>query len=111
MLSVDEIVILFYEDVNIEFLRRRTNKITGEWDYPRILIYIDNIASEYERDITLLHEFIHARDEIIKGIEKKLGEMDEYGCTNYNEVEREAVETYHKFPEVLKFLKELYYIK
>lgn len=108
MLSFDDIMILFYEDVYVEFLRRRSDRITGEWDYPRILIYLNNITSEYDRDITLLHEFIHARDEIVKGIEKKLGEMDEYGCTNYNEVEREAIETYHTSPEILKFLKELY---
>ena len=111
MLSIDDIIRLYYEDVSIEFLKRRSNGIMGEWDYPRVLIYENNLKSEEERDITLLHEFIHARDEVIRGIDQKIGEMDEYGCTNYEEVEKEAFETYRNAPEVLVILKELYNIK
>ena len=106
MLSVEQVIKLCEEDVRIRFRRKpRSDKLKGEYDPEdnEISVYLKNIDSKEERDITILHEFIHARDIWIKN-------LDTTGSCS-ERVEREATETYKKRPEVLAFIKEMYKIK
>ncbi len=105
MLSKTDILTLYYNGTEIKFRRKKhPRELKGDHDpsASEINIYTAHIASEYERDITILHEFIHARNDH-KGF---FDETDE-GCMK---VEKEAKQTYRQRPYVLALIKELYRI-
>ena len=68
-----------------------------------IIIYTDNHKTIRERDITILHEFIHAAEEV--GSKRS---PDECNCT---ETDEQAIEIMEKHPEILQHIKNLYYIE
>ena len=103
MLTLNQIIDIYRKGVEIKFKRKsKDNRIKGEYDPSTLeaIIYVNNNLSNEDKDITILHELIHARDDI-KG--KRLNR--EKG------VEREAIETYKESPEILEFIKALYKIK
>lgn len=102
MLTVNYIVNIYLAHVDVIFLKRCARGIKSEWDPAifTIFMYKNNLESKEDRDINLLYEFIHARDEIIRGIGQPIDGRDEYNCTNYEKVERKAHETYDNAPLV-----------
>jgi hypothetical protein len=103
MLSKKDIMALYYDGVELKFRRKKHPRgLKGDHDpsASEINIYTANIVSEYERDITILHEFIHARND-----RKDFFDENDEGC---EKVEREAKQTYRNRPYVLGLIKELY---
>ena len=87
-------------DVKILKRHKKFRLLKGEsYGAETITIYVDAIESPDDFHITLLHEFIHARD-VLKG--RRTSES----CDPW--VEPEAVETYHRRPELVGLIKELY---
>lgn len=127
MLTINQIIRCCQKRLDIRFKRKphpfgRTGEYDsdGEDDAPEIIIY--PTSTNFERDITILHEFIHARDDLLhKKSKSKTGARREFSSTREREaeeearyeerVEYEARETYKKRPESLRFIKELYRIK
>ena len=104
MLSINQVVAACNEAVFVRFGRKCSARIKGEYD-PQALeisIYPKNNTSRSDLDITLLHEFIHARDDVKSARSVDSAEKD---------VEKEAKQTYRLHPYVLRFIKELYNIK
>lgn len=62
-------------------------------DFELITIYLPDIDSEEDFDVTLVHEFIHARD--------KTSDCE-------RTTEEEAIETYRRTPEIARFIRELF---
>ena len=105
MLTLRQVEKICETGVDITFSRKRvTRDLMGEYDPGTLeaVIYLANNPSEFERDITLLHEMIHARDDM-KAARLLNGRCDD--------VEQEAKETYQKRPYVLQYIKEFYGIK
>lgn len=104
MLTKKDVLRLYDEGLEIKFRRKRNpEKLKGDYDpaSQQINIYLPHIASGQERDITILHEFIHARDDGKIVVSKN-------SCSAG--VEREAIRTYTNRPYVLALIKELYNI-
>jgi len=116
MLTIEDIVELYEEDELVIIFKKINKKIgpktlKGEYNTekninnsyypPEIFIYEQMIENEEDLDITLLHEFIHAKNDLILGL---FIEDDE-------QVEKEAQETYKKAPEVVEFIKDFYKLK
>ncbi|MBU4456454.1 MAG: hypothetical protein KKA65_03045, partial [Nanoarchaeota archaeon] len=109
MLTIEEVVEL-YEKEGLVIIFKQINKkfgpktLAGEYNTennlnnstkpPEIIIYQKMIENQKDLEITLLHEFIHARNDLILELDKE----------NDTEVEKEAVETYKKSPEVIEFI-------
>ncbi len=101
-LTLQQLVKLYSEGVVLKFKKKsHPDFIKGEYspDCLEIYIYLSHIDSKYDRDITILHELIHARNDLFP---KKSSKDTEYF------VEKEAIETYHKKPEVIEFIKAKY---
>ena len=102
MLTKKEVTELYRDGLEVRMRRKRhPEKLKGDYDPSRfeISIFPTDLFSEFEFSITLLHEFIHARDDR-KGILDK----------NDEKVEAEARETNDKRPHILEFIKDLYRI-
>ncbi|MFH1456254.1 MAG: hypothetical protein ABIF40_04880 [archaeon] len=104
MLTIEEVVRLC-ADENIEAcLHKKSHplKLKGKLDVPyglgQVNVYAPEVESQQDYDFTVLHEFVHARDEYILGIVNR----------DDNEVENEALQTYEEAPEVLMIIKQLY---
>ena len=107
MLTLNQVIKLYEDGLEIKFENRwKKDGRKGDYNPPEleVLIYKLNIESIIDRDITILHELIHARDEI-KGKRYRNKTQDE------KQVEKEARETYRKNPYIIKFIKDLYKIK
>ena len=102
MLSIDHVIQLCEEGVDVN-VKRKPHPLgfKGEWDVSTLSIYIfkPNCNSLADRDITLIHEFIHARDDLI--FDNENPDMD---------TENEALKTYIQ-AQTVEFIKELYSIK
>lgn len=92
-----------YHEGNDVVCRRSANNKKGEYDPGdmKIILYPDNAESDYDLNITILHEFIHARSHI---------KLDRPTCGE-KVVEAEAVETYRKKPHILSLIKDIYRLK
>ena len=104
MLSKKDVLTLYDEGLEIKFRRKpHPDKLRGEYNPGafQVNIYSPAITSGRERDLTILHEFIHARDD-------RQGTVNEHACRAG--VEDEARKTFDKRPEVLMLIKELYRI-
>jgi len=123
MLSYSEILKLYLYQVSIKFRRKPKDlklekfgvddfEMKAEFNPEdlEIIIYTPFNQTEYERDMSLLHEFTHARDAILRGYGNLKGHnyVENRDCS---EVELEALETYQKRPYILKFIKDLYQLK
>ena len=82
----------------------------------KITIYNKAISSLYDFDITLLHEFVHARDDILysyvfftdkQGRVSDISDVIEYEQAT----ESEAILTYNHNSDVLDYIKEFYKIE
>ena len=103
MLTIDHVIQLCEDGVGICFKRKpHPLGFKGEWDVSTLGIYIfvPHCNSLADRDITLIHEFIHARNDLI--FDNENPDMD---------IENEALETYMQTQGVLDSIKELYSIK
>jgi len=77
----------------------------GQYDPEELLINIYPQAKRSKEtfDLTLLHELIHARDDLIK---RKSSEPD--NKYDEKETEKEAIKTYLKKPRLVPIIKELF---
>ena len=100
MLTIDQVNRMYQEGYDVRFKKKSFPGLKGEFDpgTSEILIYHENADSQYDRDITILHEFIHAREEM----------EARYSSGNCNSIDEEAMRTYQQRPDVLMYLKELY---
>ena len=103
MLTINQVNKIYQEGFNVRFKRNPHSAFKGEIDSGtlEILIYEANTESRYDKDITILHEFIHARDEV-KSIHSSVR------CSG---IDKEAIWTYNNRPHVVQYIKELYGIK
>jgi len=102
MLSKKNVIQLYNDGLVIRWRRKKhPQQLKGEFDPAafEVNIYTRHLLSEHDRDLTLLHEFIHARDDH-KGLPNNR--------TCSPQVEQEAEATYQRRPEVLALIKELY---
>ncbi len=102
MLTKNNVIQLYNDGLAIRRHRKKhPQQLKGEYDPVgfEVNIYTPHLTSERDRDMTLLHEFVHARDDC-KGLRSNRA------CSP--RVEREAEETYLRRPEVLALIKELY---
>ena len=119
MLTIDQIVKVSEEGVNILFKDTSDHfGYKGVYDpsMQKIIIYKKAIDSPYDFHITLLHEFVHARNEILYShifFTNSQGKVSDISDSfEYEEAtEHEAISTYEKNPDVLKFIKDLYKIE
>jgi len=105
MLTTNQVIKLYDVGVKIKFKRKQHPRgLKGQYDPStlEILIYRPSIESTKDRDITILHEFIEAREDT-KAV-RSSGKPCEVG-------EREAKMTYHNRPYVLELIKEMYNIR
>lgn len=104
MLLEDHVNVL-YIIVRIRVVRRKvTHENAGEYfDNGKNLVemYLTNIDSIEEFDKTLIHKFIHARNDLCNGYENVADDDEEA-------VEQEAIDTYTNKPDIVKQIKELY---
>lgn len=102
MLSKNNVIQLYNDGLVIRWRRKKhPQQLKGEFDPAafEVNIYTKHLLSEHDRDLTLLHEFIHARDDH-KGLPSTR--------TCSPQVEQEAEATYQRRPGVLALIKELY---
>lgn len=109
MLTASQVIALCQEEGIVVKLKRTAldNKVQGDYvqaDH-EVILYLPNITSQSDFDLTLLHEFIHARDDY------KYWRTSERQSKIEKEVENEALKTYNCNPSVLELIKELYGIK
>jgi hypothetical protein len=106
MLTKKDILKLYSEGLEIKFRRKKHPQgLKGDYDPSscQINIYAGAVSSEYERDLTLLHELIHARDD-------RHGKKRHTRPVLDSSIEKEALQTYEKKPHILSLIKELYKI-
>lgn len=102
MLEKKDVLRLFDEGLEIKFRRKpHPDGLRGEYDPAafQVNIYSPAIPSRQEQDLTLLHEFIHARDD-------RNGVVNHHACRSG--VEQEACETRERHPEVIRLIRELF---
>jgi len=78
-----------------------------EPDSKRIIIFYSNIKNKKDMDLTLLHEFVHARDHICYSNIRYISDIGNYEKST----EKEAIKTYIKKPHILRLIKDIYNIK
>jgi len=102
MLDISHIVKLYRNGLDLYVKKFHNLGFKGEFDPSQlaIFIYSFNLESDYDRDITILHEFIHARNDIL---------YDRWDRDD--NVEKEAICAYNKSQSILTFIKELYNLK
>jgi hypothetical protein len=108
MLTIEDVINICENDYEISLTNQPpsfypTTMGYTEPDNSLINIYLDNIPSMREYSITLIHEFIHAKNELNKFTDN-LFDDDKF-------TEAEAVETYNKTPEVVELIIDLYDLK
>ena len=102
MLTKKEVIQFYQDGLEVKLRRKRhPEKLKGDYDpsHFEISVFLPELVSEFEFGVTLLHEFIHARDD-------RKGVLDK----NDEKVEAEARETNDKQPHILEFIKYLYRI-
>ena len=106
MLTINQLVKVYEEGINMHFKRNPSpDGLKGEYDPSslEILIYMPAIESKSDRDITVLHEFVHARDDVYfsKAHIKDMNKFEQ-------KTKQEALKTYKKRPYILDFIMWLY---
>ena len=107
MLTIPQVVELYREGLQIRILRRpHRDGLKGQYDPDGLeaKIFLPAIESPRDLDLTLLHEVLHARDQIRAARSPETNQIED-------EVEREAQIIYQRTPYVLIFLKWLYHIR
>lgn len=106
MLTRKHILRVYHENVVIAFKRgRHPQGFKGLYlpEIPEIRIYNPSINSIDDRNQTLLHELIHARDDSYFSSRF----ASQYNRTN-DEIEKEASTTYSDNPEIINFILWLF---
>ena len=103
MLTIDQVNEIYREGFDLRLKRTRHPGFKGEIDPStyEIIIYQANTESQYDKDITILHEFLHARDELNARLES----------ADCSLIDREAEWIYNNHPYVLQYIKDLYNIR
>lgn len=102
MLTIKQVERIYEEGIIIRFVKRwqsSRQKGTFNPETLEVKVYLSSINSPEDRDTTILHELIHARDDIT-------GRRSAGICSP--SVENEAVQTYRRKPQVLDYVKQLY---
>lgn len=103
MLSIEDIIEL-YENGEVNSIKvnwhNQAHNVTGILEPERhcIVLYMKNISDQKELNLTILHEFVHARYNYIMEIDDE----------NKIEVENEAICLYENEPYILEFIKDFY---
>jgi hypothetical protein len=103
MLRIEDIIKLWEEDLIVKIKRKpHPEYLKGEFDpqTSEISIYPDQHKTKKELYLTILHEFYHAKDYLIRGSDKDNEEL----------ADKEAERTYKNRPEVLEMIKQLWKI-
>ena len=101
MLTQKQLIKLFESGVEVNFkIDRRTKKSGLYTPELNIDIYLNNLGSDKEKCVSVLHELIHARDNF-RSARLYEERPDE-------EVEQEAIKTYYKRSEVLTLARLIY---
>ncbi|MEK6883138.1 MAG: hypothetical protein AABY22_26165 [Nanoarchaeota archaeon] len=113
MLTLEQIAKLHEQGLQLTFRKRAEKyKIKGAyWERfnrlkPRIAIYAESVRNKKERDIVLLHEFIHARDDLIPRFRRMY--KGEKRREEERRVDNEAYQTYIRRYYIINFIKRLY---
>lgn len=119
MLSIEDVVQLYQEDVNVRLRRKIPSDFESLSDEDSELykgafdpetndinIYSCNVHSREEFDLVLLHEFIHARDYLLGSANKCMKDD-----TDEDAVDQETKQTYKKRPKVVEFIKQVFDVK
>lgn len=108
LLTINQVVRLCQGGVDIRLVNNKPHPrgIKGEFDmsFLEIVVYKPNIESHEDMDITILHEFIHARNYT----NPCFSDSDEHRMEEH--IEEQAVMTYIKRPYLPRFIKQLYSI-
>lgn len=107
MLTIHQLVKIYEEGVNIHFKEKPSPKgFKGEYDPSslEILIYTPAIESKSDGDLTILHEFVHARDDVYSSKIVYIQDIIQYE----QETEQEALKTYKKKPYIIDFILQIY---
>lgn len=102
MLTKNNVIQLYNDGLVIRWHRKKhPQQLKGEYDPAgfEVNIYTHHLISEHDRDMTLLHELIHARDD-------RKGLPNNRTCSP--RVEQEAEATFQRRPGVLALIKELF---
>ncbi len=100
MLTTKQIIKLYQEGVDLRFKRKpHPDRLKGEFDPAslEVIVYLPAQESEYDMGITVLHEFIHARNSLSRSFYEVK-----------SSVENEALETYKKRHYLLALISQLY---
>ncbi len=101
MLTLNQIIKLYEEGIEIKFSKDRKEKyLKGYYEFPEITIYNNNMESREDMYITILHELIHARNQ-----QKN---KDKGAINREKQVEKEALKTYSKKPYLIEFIRNIY---
>jgi len=98
MLTINNILELYNKGVDI-IITNKPSDDAGEWDLSSLCVFLykKNIKSKEEVYLTLIHELMHARDDLI--FNRPIDET---------RAEKEAIKTYFKRPYITELLKDLY---
>lgn len=118
MLTIEQIIKLHDSGVTINF-SDEPSEMKGCYDPSTtdITIFSNSLESEEDYCITLLHEFIHAKDDLFydnKDISDHLSGLVSSNPYNGNrsvyerDTEEEALTVYNKMPHILDFIKKIY---
>ncbi len=118
MLTIYQVRLLSQYGVEVVFRKKAPASdpyLKGEYNPETLeaIIYLQNVHSSRDLGITLLHEFIHATDDLRWGSYMRQSErLFEAAVSRYEEaVEQEAVAIYTQKPHILTFIKSLYSLK
>ncbi len=103
MLTINQVNKIYQEGFDIRVTRAHHPGFKGEIDPStlEIFIYQSNVESQYDKDITILHEFLHAKDELKSNL----------SSTRCSNIDKQAVWIYNNKPHVLQYIKDLYNIR
>ncbi|MAG39217.1 hypothetical protein CMO90_03980 [Candidatus Woesearchaeota archaeon] len=107
MLTIDEVVKVCEEGVYLDFNKKpHPEGLKGMYDPSELLIsiYLPEIESNNDMTMTLLHEFVHARDDLYYQNTYYITDIKDYE----QDTEITAMKTYQQDPFVIKAIKELY---
>lgn len=105
MLTIDQVIEVYQNGVEIKYRRKKHHyNLKGEYDpgLREVNVYLPSIDSSKDKDITLLHELIHARNDLKSAKQPDIED---------SVVEEEALKTYQKKYYVLQFIKLIYAIE
>ena len=97
--TIPQVTRIYREGFDIRFRKRSKSGVKGEIN-PGTLnidIYLANAESERDRDITILHELVHAWEETML-LDEQISEK---------KVDELAIYMYEECPWVLEYIKEL----